>query len=93
MTTPSLKEQFDFAVEQVKTLPSNGDGPSDDEKLKMYALYKQATVGDCNTTRPGMFDFVGKSKWDAWNAQKGVSTEDAMTGYCNLYLDLSGRYQ
>ena len=31
----------------------------------------QVTVGDCNTTRPGMMDFAGKAKWDAWNAKKG----------------------
>jgi acyl-CoA-binding protein len=23
----------------------------------------KATVGDINTDRPGMFDFVGKAKW------------------------------
>ena len=31
----------------------------------------QVTVGDCNTARPGMMDFAGKAKWDAWNAKKG----------------------
>lgn len=25
--------------------------PSDEEKLTVYALYKQATVGDCNTPK------------------------------------------
>ena len=60
--------------------PTNGE-PNNDEKLAMYSLGKQAKVGDCNTSRPGMFDFAGKAKWDAWDALKGKSQEDAMTEY------------
>lgn len=41
----------------------------------------QGTVGDCNTERPGMFDFTGKAKWDAWSSAKGLSKEEAMTQY------------
>jgi len=37
----------------------------------MYALFKQASVGDVNTDRPGMLDFKGKAKWDAWSGKKG----------------------
>lgn len=36
---------------------------SNDQKLKFYSLYKQATVGNVNTERPGMFSFVEKAKW------------------------------
>ena len=49
----------------------NFTSSTDEEKLKIYGLYKQATIGDVNTDRPGMFDLKGKAKWDAWNAQKG----------------------
>lgn len=46
------------------------------------ALYKQATIGDCNIPRPGGFlNFEANAKWDAWNALKGVSKEDAMRRY------------
>ena len=41
-------------------------------------------VGDCNTDRPGMMDFKGKAKWDAWNAKKGVSQDEAKTQYIDL---------
>ena len=30
---------------------------TDDELKEIYALYKQGTVGDVNTDRPGMLDF------------------------------------
>jgi len=57
---------------------------SNEELLELYKYYKQASVGDCNTDRPGMLDFKGKAKWDAWNALKGTSKEDAMTKYVEL---------
>lgn len=88
----TLQEQFDFAVEQVRSLPSNGNGPSNAEKLKMYGLYKQATAGDCNTTQPWAVQVEARAKWDAWNARSGMSKQDAMTAYCNEFLTLSDKY-
>jgi acyl-CoA-binding protein len=41
-------------------------------KLKIYSLYKQAIQGDCNIEQPQIFDFVGRSKWNAWNGLKGM---------------------
>merc|ERR1712166_1276506 len=58
-----------------------GKGTSNDDKLEAYGLYKQATVGDVNTDRPGMLNFSGKSKWDAWKAREGTSSEDAQATY------------
>jgi diazepam-binding inhibitor (GABA receptor modulating acyl-CoA-binding protein) len=46
------------ALKEAKTLQL-----SNDELLAFYALYKQATVGDNNTSKPGMLDFKGKAKW------------------------------
>ncbi|CDZ97063.1 Acyl-CoA-binding protein [Phaffia rhodozyma] len=74
--------QFDKAVAIVSKLPPTGDvRPSDDDKLIFYALFKQASVGDCNTPKPGLMDFVGKAKWNAWTQVKGKSTEDAKKEY------------
>lgn len=64
----SLQEQFDKAAEDVKNLKET---PKDDQLLELYALYKQATVGDVNTARPGLLDFKGKAKWDSWSHKKG----------------------
>lgn len=69
---------FDEAAEAVKGLATK---PSDNDLLELYALFKQATVGDCNTAKPGMLDFKGKAKWDAWNGKKGVSQDDAKSQY------------
>uniref|UniRef100_A0A8C6V2P9 Acyl-CoA-binding protein n=1 Tax=Neogobius melanostomus TaxID=47308 RepID=A0A8C6V2P9_9GOBI len=62
------KAQFESAAADVKNLKAK---PADDEMLKIYSLYKQASVGDVNTARPGMLDFTGKAKWDAWRSRKG----------------------
>ena len=63
-----------------------------EEMLQLYGLFKQANVGDVNVPRPGMLDFKGKAKWDAWNARKGASREDAMTAYVALVAELRAKY-
>lgn len=63
--------QFDDAAAKVKTLKTS---PSNDELLKLYALFKQGTVGDNTTDKPGMFDLKGKAKWAAWDEKKGMVT-------------------
>lgn len=36
---------------------------SNDQKLEFYALFKQATIGQCNTIRPTMWNVVERYKW------------------------------
>ena len=59
---------------------------------EVYALYKQATVGDINTERPGMFDMKGKAKWDAWNSKKGMSQDEAKQNYVDLSKQLKEKH-
>ena len=73
-----LKKKFDAAAKDAKNLKTR---PSDDDLLRLYALYKQATDGDVSGDRPGGFDFVGGAKYDAWAKLKGMSRDDAMTHY------------
>ncbi|KAF6197751.1 hypothetical protein GE061_008717 [Apolygus lucorum] len=74
----SLDDEFNKAAEDVKNLKET---PKDADLLELYSLYKQATVGDCDTAKPGMFDFKGKAKWEAWNARKGLGKDDAKKQY------------
>ena len=53
----------------------------DKDLLILYALYKQGTVGDVNTERPGWTDFKGKAKWDAWSEKKGLPQQVAQAEY------------
>ena len=85
----SNSAEFVQAAENVKKLTEK---PTDEELLELYGYYKQATVGDVNTERPGMFDFKGKYKWDNWNSRKGMSKEDAEKKYIELVQTLLGKY-
>uniref|UniRef100_A0A674D3M6 Diazepam binding inhibitor, acyl-CoA binding protein n=1 Tax=Salmo trutta TaxID=8032 RepID=A0A674D3M6_SALTR len=60
--------EFEKAADEVRRLTVQ---PSYAELAVIYGLYKQATLGNVNTERPGIFDFQGKSKWDGWKAQEG----------------------
>ncbi|XP_026753574.1 acyl-CoA-binding protein homolog [Galleria mellonella] len=75
----SVQAQFDQAATNVKKLKSL---PSDKDLLELYALYKQATVGDADpSNKPGMLDLKGKAKFEAWTSKKGTSKEDAQKAY------------
>ena len=70
--------EFEAALAAVKGLTTD---PGNDVKLRLYALYKQATDGDASGKRPGFTDFVGRAKYDAWAGLAGTSGEDAEAQY------------
>jgi acyl-CoA-binding protein len=76
-----LRQKFDTAAEEVQKLPAR---PDNDTLLQLYAHYKQATAGDVSGKRPGMMDFAGRAKYDAWAKLKGTSSEAAMQAYIGL---------
>jgi diazepam-binding inhibitor (GABA receptor modulating acyl-CoA-binding protein) len=81
-----LKAAFDAAVAGSKNLTERPDNAT---LLKLYALYKQATVGDNTEKKPGFSDMIGRAKWDAWAAMKGKSSDEAMQEYVDLIGTLS----
>lgn len=68
-------------TDAVAALDKSPDNQSNDTKLALYGLYKQATIGDVTGKRPGMFDLVGRAKYDAWAKLKGMSSADAEAKY------------
>jgi diazepam-binding inhibitor (GABA receptor modulating acyl-CoA-binding protein) len=83
----NLESRFETAVRDVQQL---SERPGNDTLLRLYALYKQATYGDVSGRRPGMTDFVGRAKYDAWEGLKGVSKDKAMLDYINQVESLKG---
>lgn len=81
-----LHTAFTDAVAASKELTQRPDNAT---LLKLYALYKQASVGDAEGARPGFSDMVGRAKWDAWNEIKGLSADEAMQQYIDLIDSLS----
>jgi acyl-CoA-binding protein len=82
-----LEARFTDAQARVKTLTK---APSNDDLLELYAFYKQATSGDVSGSRPGMMDFKGRAKFDAWATKKGTAKDAAMTKYVALVDRLVG---
>ena len=73
----------------MKTLKST---PTPAELLELYALFKQGTQGDVTGSRPGMLDFKGRAKFDAWEKRKGLARDAAQKAYVELVATLEARY-
>jgi acyl-CoA-binding protein len=84
-----MAEEFENAAKKVQSLTKR---PGNDELLKLYALYKQATDGDATGARPGMFDLKGRAKYDAWAGMKGKTKEAAKNEYIVFAEGLVKKY-
>jgi acyl-CoA-binding protein len=76
-----LSKKFERAAKDAQNLKKR---PADEDMLRLYALYKQASVGDVSGDRPGAFDFVARAKFDAWTRLKGTARDEAMRSYVGL---------
>jgi pimeloyl-ACP methyl ester carboxylesterase/acyl-CoA-binding protein len=88
-----LPQRFEAAAARVANAPKDGpQKPSNEMKLKMYALYRQAKDGDAQGKRPGMMDVVGRMKYDAWAALAGTAREEAMRRYVEEVESLERKF-
>ena len=81
-----MADLFDAAAEfvQMRTT-ATGDTPVPDHVLlSLYGYYKQATEGSCTSKKPGLLDFRGRTKYDAWKRLGDMSQEEAQAGYVAL---------
>ncbi|KAJ1819876.1 acyl-CoA-binding protein (ACBP)/diazepam binding inhibitor (DBI)/endozepine (EP) [Coemansia sp. S610] len=82
-------EKFEIASVESTKLPST---VTQDEKLKLYGLFKQSLDGDNTAPRPGMFQLEAKYKHDAWLGNKDKSKETAQKEYTDLVAELYKKY-
>lgn len=80
--------EFEAAKAELEASDAN---PDNLQKLALYALFKQATVGDVSGKRPGLTDFVGRAKYDAWANHQGMSATDAEQAYVAQVEKILGR--
>jgi acyl-CoA-binding protein len=85
----ALEEDFASAQTRVRSLSRTPDAS---ELLELYALYKQGSSGDVQGSRPGMLDFKGRAKYDAWAGKKGTAREAAQRAYVELVGKLATKY-
>ncbi|XP_031628232.1 acyl-CoA-binding domain-containing protein 6 [Contarinia nasturtii] len=76
--TDETETKFNKACDYLQHLVNQLDAS---QLLEFYGLYKQATVGPCNTSKPGIFNMNARSKWNAWNDLATMSKETAMKSY------------
>lgn len=77
---------FDAVAQKLRDQKPN---LSDDQKKEVYGLFKQATAGDNTAEKPGMLSgFEARGKWDAWEAKKGMSQDDAKQAYIDFVTPL-----
>ena len=79
--TVSYPEKFQLALKYA------AEGPplpnlSDADRILLEALQQQATVGECNRPRPGMWDSAEeKAKYEAWRKLGSMPRSEAMHLY------------
>ncbi|KAK6073596.1 Autophagy-related protein 37 [Seiridium cupressi] len=99
----SVDRVFVHALNTVKKIPKTGASrPPPSDRLRLYGLYKQAMEGDVDGVmqRPssstlGMSNEElqrEKDKWDAWNAQQGLSKTEAKQRYIEALIETMHRY-
>ena len=67
-----------------ESLPEKPDNATLLQLYALYPLYKQASNGAAQGTRPGFADMVGRAEWDAWNTHQGKDGETEMQEYIDL---------
>ena len=56
--------------------------------LKLYGIYKQATVGDCKDPEPKNLKSAVGQKWEAWTGFRGQSRQMAMRRFITLLAQI-----
>ncbi|CAG0921476.1 unnamed protein product [Notodromas monacha] len=84
-----INADFNLASQYVRTLSSL----SVEKMLEFYGLFKQAKEGPCKIPKPGLFDFEGKKKWQAWKNVGDLSQDDAKARYIDVLDNLEPEWR
>jgi acyl-CoA-binding protein len=88
----SREHLFEEAVEFMNS-PLAPQHINTEQKLMLYALYKQATEGDCDLPRPSMLNMRANAKWEARQEFIGLECEQARDFYVKLVDHESPEWQ
>mmetsp|Transcript_17591 Transcript_17591/g.21336 ORF Transcript_17591/g.21336 Transcript_17591/m.21336 type:complete len:702 (-) Transcript_17591:62-2167(-) len=76
----SLDADFKEAVRRMKVR----ENVPQDDKLLLYALFQQATKGDCNIPQPSSSFKLASQMWQSWKGKSGLSSVQAMKQYIKV---------
>lgn len=81
--------EFLIAVNIVNKLKTK---PIIEELEILYGYYKQATIGNIDIDKPFFYNFKELQKWNAWNACKNLTQNDAEIKYILYVNNLIQKY-
>lgn len=80
-----LRSNFVDVYASRRITAGNGEGETRSQETFFGSLMSRArkisSSAFRSAERPGMLDFKGKAKWDAWNGKKGTTQETAKELY------------
>jgi len=85
-----MSKAFERAVSFVNNIPR--DGPievSERDKLEFYGLFKQSTIGPCESKQPSTFDLQARYKWQAWKSLGNLDKDTAKKNYVEKLLNIT----
>jgi acyl-CoA-binding protein len=86
----SVDTVFQILFEKAIALSSSLKGLTDDDKLLLYGLYKQATIGDAPESGPLLtMSIQAFAKRGAWSKFRGMSRTTAMFHYIQAIEELN----
>ena len=89
MTIEEIHKSFILTTEWVS---KNKMPATNDEKLICYGFYKQATEGDNISEKPWAIQLEKNAKWEAWETNKGIASEEAKKLYISKIIELRKKY-
>uniref|UniRef100_K3WM43 ACB domain-containing protein n=1 Tax=Globisporangium ultimum (strain ATCC 200006 / CBS 805.95 / DAOM BR144) TaxID=431595 RepID=K3WM43_GLOUD len=81
-----LDAKFQVAVDFIAAKANNR--MTNEQRLTLYAFYKQAQFGKCSVEKPSAADFVGSAKWESWHALGEMDSDIAKQQYIEWVQDL-----
>ena len=89
-----MHESFERAAKAIRDSDKepNLQKVTKEEKIKLYALYKQATEGDCENPDIKNVEPEEKERCEAWCKMKGRSKDTAEKEYVDLSKNLLNKY-
>lgn len=66
---------------------------SDKQRLALYALFKQVTIGPCKEPQPSKLRFVARAKHDAWKKLGSLAKAQAIEQYIALIESFAPRWR
>ncbi|KRZ49084.1 Enoyl-CoA delta isomerase 2, mitochondrial [Trichinella nativa] len=84
MHLSNIGTDFEKALQRVKSVRN----VSPKHQLKLYAFFKQATVGPCKADKPSNFDVVNLAKWNAWSSLGTMNSDEAKRNYIEFVKSL-----